>query len=257
MNATPHKERMRQAFTAQADSYASSAVIAAEESRRGFVEFVAPEAAARVLDVATGPGFLALLFAERARIVVGIDLTPAMLTRAEANRIQRGCTNVSFREGDAEALSFPDASFDIATCGSAFHHFRDPRRVLSEMVRVTRAGGVVALIDITTAENPDQALVHNRLENWRDPSHVRCLPLSELVAMCRQAGLQDIRTSTYGTPRELEEWFAISKTPPEVAERVRAAFIASIPNDSTGLAVRLEGERVCFTHTFAWVVGVR
>ncbi len=257
MNSHTHKERTRHAFTTQADSYANSVIVAAEESRRRFVECVAPRAADRVLDVATGPGFLALLFAEQVLEVVGVDLTPAMLARAEANRVQRGLANVSFNEGDAEALPFPDASFDIATCGSAFHHFSDPRRVLHEMVRVTKRGGEVALIDIITADNPDQAALHNRLENWRDPSHVRCLSLSELVAMFEQAGLRDIRTTTYGTPRELEEWFAISKTPPEAAERVRAAFIASIPNDGTGLKVRMEGERICFTHTFAWIVGVR
>lgn len=257
MNANPRKEHTRQAFTTQADSYANSVIVAAEESRRRFVEFVAPRAADRVLDVATGPGFLALLFAEKVLEVAGIDLTPAMLARAEANRLQRGLANVSFKEGDAEALPFPDASFAIATCGSAFHHFSDPRRVLNEMVRVTKSGGLVALIDIITAENPDQAALHNRLENWRDPSHVRCLPVSELVAMFEQAGLHDIRTTTYGTARELEEWFAISKSPPDVTERVRAAFIASIPNDGTGLKVHMEGERVCFNHTFAWVVGVR
>jgi SAM-dependent methyltransferase len=156
MSSHTHKERTRHAFTTQADSYANSVIVAAEESRRRFVECVAPRAADRVLDVATGPGFLALLFAEQVLEVVGIDLTPAMLARAEANRVQRGLANVSFNEGDAEALPFPDASFDIATCGSAFHHFSDPRRVLHEMVRVTKRGGVVALSDIITSEHADQ-----------------------------------------------------------------------------------------------------
>ncbi len=252
-----HKDQVRQTFTAQADSYATSAVIAADEARRRFVEFVGPQASDRVLDVATGPGFLAFLFAERAAQVVGIDLTPAMLTRAEANRQARQMNNLRFEAGDAESLAFPDQSFGIVTCGSAFHHLSDPARVLAEMVRVVRPGGRVALIDIVTSEIPERAALHNQLEQWRDPSHTRCLPLSELIALFGRAGLRDLRAATYTTPRELNEWFAISHTPADVAEHVRAEFIASIADDTTGLGVRWEGDRVCFHHTFAWVVGTR
>ena len=252
-----HKDRVRQAFTAQADSYANSAIVAAEQARRGFVVFVDPHPGDRVLDVATGPGFLALLFAELAAEVLGVDLTPAMIARAEANRAARQITHVHFQVGDAESLDFPESSFDICTCGSAFHHLTDPARVLAEMVRVVRPGGRVALIDIVTSEVPEQAALHNQLEQWRDPSHTRCLPLSELVAMFERAGLRDLRAVTYVTPRELEEWFAISRTPPDVAEQVRASFIASISEDAAGLGVHWEGDRVCFNHTFAWVVGTR
>lgn len=252
-----HKDRVLQAFTTQADSYANSAVVAAQEARRRFVEFVSPQAGDRVLDVATGPGFLAFLFAEQSAEVVGIDLTPAMLARAEADRQARQMDNLRFEAGDAESLAFPDQSFDIATCGSAFHHLSDPARVLAEMVRVVRPGGHVALIDIITSEVPEQAALHNQLEQWRDPSHTRSLPLSELIALFGQAGLRDLRAATYLTPRELDEWFAISRTPPDVAERVRASFIASISGDATGLGVHRKGDRVCFNHTFAWVVGTR
>lgn len=237
---TQHKDRVRDAFTQQADRYASSAIIAAEKARRRFVDFVAPHPTDRVLDVATGPGFLALLFAERAANVVGIDLTPAMLARAESNRAARGLANVRFQAGDAEALPFPE-----------------PARVLAEMVRVTRPARRVALLAITTSENPAQAQLHNQFEGWRDLSHMRCLPLGELVALFEDAQLRDVRTATDETARELDEWFAISHTSAEVAARVRAAFIASIPDDATGLRVHRDGERVCFTHTFAWVVGMK
>jgi ubiquinone/menaquinone biosynthesis C-methylase UbiE len=254
---THQKDRVRDAFTTQADSYADSAVVAADEARRRFVAFVAPRTSDRVLDVATGPGFLAMLFASRVSEVTGIDLTPAMLARAEANRAARGRDNISYREGDAEALPFLHGTFDITSCGSAFHHFPHPARVLREMVRVTRPGGCLALIDIISSEVPAQAALHNQLEHWRDPSHVRSLPLSELERLCAEAGLRGIRTETYGTPRELDEWFAISRTPPEAAARVRESFIASMPDDEAGLNVHYEEERVCFTHTFAWVVGVK
>lgn len=256
-NTSEHKDRVREAFTTQADSYASSAIIAAEEARRGFVKFVGPQLSDRVLDVATGPGFLGLLFAEQVDRVIGTDLTPAMLERAEANRLKRGLTNVRFQEGDAESLPFPDAAFEIVICGNAFHHFTDPSHILREMVRMTKQGGKVAITDTITSENADQAALHNQLERWRDPSHTRNLPLSELVSLFEGNGLQDLRTATYDTERELKEWFAISHTSSDVAERVRRAFVASMPDDATGLNVHFNGECVCFTHTVAWVMGRR
>lgn len=249
------KKCIREAFTKQADSYANSAVIAAEQARIGFMVFVEPRNTDRVLDVATGPGFLALIFAEKTAEVIGVDLTPAMLERAEVGRIRKKMNNVRFQEGDAEALPFPDSSFDIVTCGSAFHHFPDIHRVLNEMNRVAKNSGKIAILDIVTSENPEKARLHNQLERWRDRSHTRNLSLSELKLLLERAGLQNIRTAKYGTPRELNEWFEISKSPPDVRERVRKAFIRSIPGDCTGLNVHLEGEHVSFTHTFAWIVG--
>ena len=252
-----HKQLVRDAFSRQAEAYANSVVIAADQARREFVDFVAPRPTERVLDVATGPGFLALLFAERAAEATAVDLTEAMLARAVANRAARGLSNVRFVAADAEQLAFADGSFECATCGSAFHHFSEPALVLREMVRVTASGGRIALLDIITSEDTRQAALHNRLERERDPSHVRSLPLSELVGLFEQHGLRRVRTHTYQTRRELGEWFAISHTPAMAAERIRAEFVASIPGDQTGLQVQQDGEQVGFMHTFAWIVGVR
>lgn len=251
------KDRVREVFTEQADSYANSVTIAADSARRDFIEFIGTNKNDRVLDVATGPGFLALLFAKKAASVVGVDLTPAMIERAEATRIKREIANVCFQVGDAESILFPDESFDIVTCGSAFHHFPDPTKILAEMRRVTRNKGKVALLDIITSENIEQATLHNQLEQWRDPTHTRNLTLTELVALFKKSSIKNICTHTYNTPRELDEWFAISHTYGSLADKIREAFIESIPKNTTGLNVHLEGERICFTHTFAWVVGTR
>ena len=250
-----HLERTVQVFTQQAATYAGSSVIAAEEARRQFVAFVDPSPGDRVLDVATGPGFLARHFAPLVAEVIGVDVTPAMLRRAEAAAKAQQATNVRFQYGLAESLPFPPASFDICTCGLAFHHFGEPERVLAEMARVTRPGGKIAILDIITAETPVKAAQHNRLEQMRDPSHVRFLPLSELAGMWGRAGLRDLRALTYRTPREQEEWCAISQTPSEVIARIQIELLASLADDTTGLGVHLEGDRLCFEHTFVWIIG--
>lgn len=248
---------VRAAFTRQAESYASSERVADLEGRRSFVDFVGPSPDTSVLDIATGPGFVALAFAERVRDVVGIDITPAMLERAELERSRRGLANVRFELGDVESLPFGDGSFDVVTCGSAFHHFPRPEQVLKEMTRVLRPGGMVAISDITTSEDTEQAARHNRIENVRDPSHTRSLPVSELLALGERCGLRTLRTQTARRERGLAEWVAISKTPPETVEEVRRLLLETIATDSAGIGVWLVEDEPHFWHTFVWYVASR
>lgn len=98
----------------------------------------------RVLDVATGSGNAALAAARRGCEVVGSDFVPALLERGRI-RAEAEHLSVKFVEGDAEQLPFPDASFDavISIYGVMFapHH----QRAASELVRVCRPGGRIAL----------------------------------------------------------------------------------------------------------------
>jgi ubiquinone/menaquinone biosynthesis C-methylase UbiE len=90
----------------------------------------------RVLDVACGPGLVTLHLAEAADHVTGLDLTPAMLDKARELQRQRGLANLSWDLGRADALPYPDASFDAVVTRFSFHHLLDPARALSEMIRV-------------------------------------------------------------------------------------------------------------------------
>jgi ubiquinone/menaquinone biosynthesis C-methylase UbiE len=244
-----HQQTIREAFTRQVETYSASERVADPEGRRAFVEFVDPPREASVLDIATGPGFMAFAFAERVRDVIGVDITPAMLARAEAERTRRGLTNVRFQEGDVEALPFADNSFDIVTCGSAFHHFLHPERILTEMVRVLRRGGTVAISDITTSEDPLKAERHNRIEHLRDPSHTRSLSVTELVTLGERCGLRSPRTRTWQRERWLQEWAGISRIPPETVEDVRRLLVEAREGDSAGLGVWLVGDEPHFWHT--------
>src|SRR2546428_336006 len=102
--ATPqaHKDLIRTEFTRQAATYPANASIADPNRVMRLVHAVDPSPDARVLEVATGPGYVALGFATACAEVVGIDLTPALLAKAEELRRQRGLANVRFQLGDAE-----------------------------------------------------------------------------------------------------------------------------------------------------------
>jgi ubiquinone/menaquinone biosynthesis C-methylase UbiE len=97
----------------------------------------------RALDVACGTGRLAAILAELGHEVTGVEPSPAMLARAASKPL-----DVSWVRGDARALPFGDASFDLATCGLALTHVQDLREPIAEMARVLRPGGSVVLSDI-------------------------------------------------------------------------------------------------------------
>ena len=96
-----------------------------------------------VLDVACGTGVVALTAAHLGARVCGIDLTPELLERARENS-RIGQVEIDWHEGDAEALSFSDAQFDVVL--SQFGHMFAPRPELAiaEMLRVLKPGGTIA-----------------------------------------------------------------------------------------------------------------
>jgi SAM-dependent methyltransferase len=196
-----------------------------------------------VLDVACGPGLVALALAESAGHVTGIDLTPAMLEKARELQRQRGRSNLSWQLGRADALPYPDASFDAVVTRYSFHHFTGPAAALAEMVRVCRPGGRAVVADVYTT-TPEQAAEYDRLERLRDPSHVHALRLDELRALARGAGLADVGEAFARLSMGLEELLAASFPVPGGADEIRRAFAADAGRDLLGLDVRREDGRL-------------
>jgi SAM-dependent methyltransferase len=107
------------------------------------VKFAEVAAGMSVLDVACGTGVVAVTASRLGARVHGLDLSPALIERARQNSAITG-VDIDFVEGDAEALPYPDASFDIVV--SQFGHIFAPRPevALREMLRVLKPGGRIA-----------------------------------------------------------------------------------------------------------------
>jgi ubiquinone/menaquinone biosynthesis C-methylase UbiE len=230
-----HNEVVRESFTTQAKAFASNPWVTNEERIRRLVASAQLKGHESVLDIATGPGYIAEAFARGAREVIGVDLTAAMLAIGEERTRQNGLANVSFRIGDAQNLPFERESFDVVVCRLALHHMQEPGRVVSEMSRVCKVGGTVLVEDIFASEHRERAEYQDRWEKLRDPSHVHVLPLSEHLRLFRDAALETDSVKTFADLcPEVERWLATTKAPPERAEEVRRLLEDDRAQDLSG-----------------------
>ncbi|HEY1566282.1 MAG TPA: methyltransferase domain-containing protein [Solirubrobacteraceae bacterium] len=252
-----HAQRIEHAFTTQAEAFEdrSRNQVFTSDSRWVF-ERLPLTGEDLVLDVAAGTGHAARQLASSARAVVALDATGAMLARGQAQAVAEGRDNVVFMRGDAAALPFVDGSFDVVVSRFAAHHFVQPERVVAEMVRCTRPGGHVALVDLVANEDPEVAAEQNRLERLRDPSHTRILAAIEMQALLTEAGLESVDVATRPLERALDPWLDQAQTPEGARDGIRAALRADADGEgdrarATGFRPRTDGNgALWFVHTF-------
>ena len=256
MNDT-HAELIRDQFTRQATPFSTAAPIASETALRKIV--AAAEAAPddTVLDVACGGGIVVCGFAPYVRHATGIDMTLAMLERARSLAAEKGIANVSWQEGDVTHLPYPDGAFTIVVTRFAVHHFPDPPAVFREMVRVCAPDGRIVVVDTYASADPDKAVAFNRLEKLRDPSHVRCLGLSELKALFRDAGLGEPRQDFSELRDTVTNLLARSFPNPGDDAKIREMFAASIDDDRLGIAVKRAGGEIEYAYPVAILAATR
>ena len=232
---TQHNDVVRESFTTQAKAFASNPWVTNEERIQRLVASARLKGDERVLDIATGPGYIAEAFARAAREVTGVDLTAAMLAIGEERTKQNGLSNISFRIGDVEKLPFEAECFDVVVCRLALHHLQQPNLVVREMARVCRIGGTVLVEDIYSSEHRERGKYQDRWETLRDPSHVRALPLSELLRLFEEAGLEtDAVKSFDDLCPEVERWLATTKASDETAKEVRRLLEEDRIHDLSG-----------------------
>ena len=101
-----------------------------------------------ILEVAPGPGYLAVELARQSRYrVTGLDISKTFVDIAQRNAAQAK-VDVDFRQGNASAMPFAAGSFDLVVCRAAFKNFSEPVKAISEMYRVLKPGGKAMIIDL-------------------------------------------------------------------------------------------------------------
>jgi SAM-dependent methyltransferase len=122
----------------------------------------------RVLDIGSGAGLDSLVAAQMVGAegsVTGIDMTAEMLAKARAAAEELGAANVRFDEGEAEALPFPDESFDVVISNGVVDLVPDKDAVYSEISRVLAPGGRIQIADVTI-QNPVSEEGKRNIDLW-------------------------------------------------------------------------------------------
>jgi demethylmenaquinone methyltransferase/2-methoxy-6-polyprenyl-1,4-benzoquinol methylase len=197
--------------------------------RRFLVSKVTAIPGSWVLDVATGTGLVARELARKNLRVVGLDQSPSMLRRGVAGVREAGQDDrIRFVLGQAQALPFPDESFDALTFTYLLRYVDDPGATLRELARVVRPGGVIAALEFHEPQDPwlhagwyaytrgVMPLVGGAVSNaWYRTGRFlgpnisdfyRLYPLPVQVRMWQEAGMRRIRTKRLSMGVAIVTW---------------------------------------------------
>lgn len=162
----------------------------------------------RVLDLGSGGGFDAFLAARQVGPtgrVIGVDMTPEMISLARGNAAKAGFDNVDFRLGDIEHLPVDDASVDVVISNCVINLAPDKSAVFREAYRVLAPGGRLAISDMVAVGDLPAAIAD-------DPAaYTGCIagaaPVEQIERTLVDAGFQHVRVSVQAQSREfVEEW---------------------------------------------------
>ncbi|MCB1542656.1 MAG: methyltransferase domain-containing protein [Rhodoblastus sp.] len=237
-NSSAHDSAISDQFTRQAESFAQSRALHAQDVVGFVVDAVAPKPGDRAIDLACGPGSVACALAARAANAVGMDATQAMLDEAAKLAAQRGLCNVEWVRSSVYRTPFPDGSFDIVTCRFAFHHFERPQDAFAEMARLAAPGARIAVCDGIVSDDPAKAHAFNAMEKVRDPS---------TVAFRSRAFLRDLFVRA-GLGEPVERFFHVTYRARDLAkgsfpegmdrDALQAMLEASVEGDTLGMKAR-------------------
>ena len=102
----------------------------------------------RILEVAPGPGYLAIEIARRGKYrITGLDISHSFVEIATRNA-HEAHVDIDFRQGNASAMPFPESTFDLILCRAAFKNFSQPVAAMDEMHRVLKPGGRALIVDL-------------------------------------------------------------------------------------------------------------
>jgi ubiquinone/menaquinone biosynthesis C-methylase UbiE len=233
------RELVRARFTRTAQQFAEFSLSKRSAEADKLVELAAPRGDELALDLACGPGTFTRALARAVRAVHGLDITPALLEQARAAAAKENLANCVFECGDAYALPYPAAKFDLASCAYTLHHLTNPAAAIAELARVVRPNGRIALVDLIVPDGADSES-NNAIERARDASHATTLRTHDIHALCASAGFRVTASELGERTRSFDDWMQIAgwHAGDAAYAATRRLLAADVPADRSGFHAR-------------------
>ncbi|HYG22548.1 MAG TPA: class I SAM-dependent methyltransferase [Verrucomicrobiae bacterium] len=193
-----------------------------------------------VCDVASGAGHTGLGFAGIASRIVAVDPAPNML--AQCRRLAANCgVAMDTVEAFVEAIPLATASFDLVTCRLAAHHFSDLSKALTEMTRLVKPGGQMAVIDLEGDENDSFDELNHEIEMLHDPTHVRSYTARNWRELFAAHGLEVVacenRYREFPAGLTVRRWCDLGNSGPEAVQAIGDRLAAAPPECLAALEI--------------------
>lgn len=279
-NTERFKEQVRQDWTANAArwrKWKSQHEVQTCAATEAITEAAQVKPGMRVLDLASGTGEPALTLAEVVGAdghVTATDLVPEMLAVAEESARERGLTNISFQQADAEALPFPDQAFDAVTCRFGVMFFPNVGQAMRETRRVLKPSGRATVTAFGPLDqNPDPWVTHQILRKYVQvpapqpgaPHRFKFAQAGMLSDALREAGFRQVRedlsTIPWPWPGSAEQWWERVRDGAEVRRLVEGLapeqWVQVEAEEIEAIRRYWDGKQVNFTAVIVVASGVR
>lgn len=214
-----------------------------------------------VLDLASGPSYLAMAMAPQVKQVFTTDVTHFSIVDGRNMALDKGLENVQHFTSDAEALPFKDHQFNVVTSRIAPHHFSDVRRSMHEIARMLPKGGKVAIADTVVPPDEEVDKFINYLDHLHDPTHIRNYSVREWKVLFADAGLkmkhieEDVVEDERGEC--LREWLGRTGANAQVIRTATGLLVAAKSKIKDALSLRSERGELYFQIRRVVITGER
>jgi ubiquinone/menaquinone biosynthesis C-methylase UbiE len=216
------------------------------------IELARPTSHDTVLDYASGAGIAGFAVAPDVRTVEAADELPDMLEEGSRLAAELGLVNVAFSLVDLYALPYDTDAFSLVVCRNAFHLLPEPVAALTELLRVTSAGGRLVLIDPVVDDVTDKAF--NDIARLREPAHRRHYLEEQIDDLVAQAGLRVTQRGRLRRTIDLDYWLQVAAVPAAKAGLIRGRF-KELPVDvQARMDIAFSDRQVSFSYD---IVGLR
>lgn len=246
-------EDPRKTFSKSAERYLDSA-----DHRTGADLVVISETAHAMLpgvtlDIATGAGHALRAAAPYSGYCLAVDLTVEMLKVAREHLTGAGLNQMGYVQARADRLPLSDGSVNLVTCRIACHHFSSIPDFLSEIRRVLAPRGRIVMVDSIVPSDEKAGEFLNRVEQLRDPSHVRSFTMRQWLEFFNIGKLPIASVSTFERTHPFTEWSRrviqkekdlkeVERSFQEAPDNLKKLF--RIEQDSNGAVISYTDEKV-------------